>query len=97
MIGMHSIPTPSQKYCVRQIEGELIFLSEGGDSIHAIDEIGSFFWDAIDGRKTLEEILSVLVEEFEAEEDVLRADLLEFVTELAEKGLLTITNDPGTA
>ena len=83
-----SIPKVNSGYCVRNLGDETIFLSEKGDAIHSIDEVGSFIWSQIDGERTLEDILDAICREYEVDQELAQKDLLNFVTIMEEKGVL---------
>ena len=90
MITMDSIPVPADSFSVRKLGEETIILAQEGESIHSLDEVGTFFWETIDGKRSLGEILPLICAEYDADEEIIRADLLDFIADLAEKGILNI-------
>lgn len=56
------------------------------DCIYTMDEVASFIWELIDGKRTLEEIRDVIVEEFEVDPLEAEADLVAFVQQLELAG-----------
>jgi hypothetical protein len=69
----------------------LLRLSDGG--YYALDEVGAMIWERCDGRRAVGEILAELCAEFDAPEDVIRADMLEFIGELRREQLLVLAVD----
>lgn len=90
MNNMDSIPIPAAGFSVRQLGEETIILAQNGDNIHSLDEVGTFFWQAIDGKRSLREMVSIICAEYEANQETIQTDLLEFVASLAEKNIIRI-------
>lgn len=59
-----------------------------GGSMLSVNYLGMEIWKLCNQR-TVEEVVAVLLREFEVEEAVLREDVLAFVAELAQKGFIT--------
>ena len=57
--------------------------------LYSLGGVAPFVWDRIDGQRPLGRILADLVERYEATEELLASDLLEFVAALEEAGLVT--------
>jgi hypothetical protein len=71
----------------RQIAGEMILVpirQNMGDleSIYLLNETAVFAWQLLDGNKTLADIRSQIVKEFEVDEQQAGQDLLDLVTDL---------------
>lgn len=58
-----------------------------GSSMLSLNILGTEIWKLCHG-KTLDEIVSELVESFEVEPEVLKRDTTSFITELKEKGFV---------
>jgi hypothetical protein len=81
------------EFVTRAIAGELIVVPITAgvgdlDSIYTLNEVGAAIWELIDGTTTVEGIVSAVAREFEVDTDQAKADVLEFVTSLAEAGLI---------
>jgi hypothetical protein len=91
MNSFDRIPVRNPEYGARDVDEETVFLSPAGDEIHSLDEVGTFIWRQIDGRRTVADILTALVAEYEVAEPDARADLAEFIDELAARKLITFS------
>lgn len=78
----------------RTIDGEAIVITPHDSTLHTLNETATYIWDRADGTRTLEDIAKEMLEEFEVEEDTLRADALAFVEEAVEKGLMQVSDEP---
>lgn len=59
------------------------------DSIYTLNPVGAFIWENLDNPKTLEELKSAILEEYEAPSEVVAADLVNFLNALIEFGAVT--------
>jgi hypothetical protein len=92
MNAINAIAVPVASFTVRQIDEETILLNDDGDTIHILDEIGTFIWRQVDGRKSIEEILELLIGEYEVSRETARTDLVDFLNELEQKRIITLEN-----
>lgn len=90
MSQLKRVPVANPEFAARNVDEETVFLSPAGDEIHSLDEVGTFIWRLIDGKRTVAEILAALVAEYEVAEDAGRRDLEAFMDELAARGLITL-------
>lgn len=58
-----------------------------GGSMLTLNEFGIELWELCEGR-TVEEMVASLMPEFDVEEDVLRADIQDFLDSLSQKGFI---------
>lgn len=72
--------------CVSQEEAVAAILFSGG-SMLSLNEFGIELWELCDGL-TVDEMITSLMSEFDVEEDVLRADVQDFLDSLFQKGFI---------
>ena len=77
----------------REIAGEAVLVPirqnvADMQSVYTLDRVGADIWSLIDGRRTLVDILGVLLGEYEVEEDALSQDLDEFIEQLVSIGAI---------
>ena len=77
---------------VREIGQETIIVSENGDTLHTLNEVGQHVWRALDGQRRLSDVLQLVCSDFAVEETVAEADLLAFAGQLVEKRLVIVKN-----
>ncbi len=93
MINLDIIPIPDGSLHVREIGEEIIIMNEEGDVIHSLDETAAFIWQNINGKSTLKNILDNLCDEYDVSREIAKSDLIKFITELSEKGILKTMRD----
>jgi len=75
----------------RIIEGNAYIVNTQASCLHSLDETGTAVWRGIAGRNIeFEKLLDKIHGEFEVDKETLRADLVEFVGELKDKGLVEV-------
>lgn len=75
----------------RRIEDEVILVPIGrniGDlqNIYTLNEVAACVWEAIDGNRTLAEVVDVIIQEFDVDRERAELDTLEFAGQLVEIG-----------
>ena len=70
---------------------EVVILGLRDSTYYGLDDVGARIWDLLQTRRTLGEILDVLVAEYEVARDRAAADLTALVAELQGRGLVAIT------
>lgn len=79
----------------RELGGEMIIMSAVNSKLCTLNEVASLIWKAADGATPLQEIVeSRLCAEFDVDPAVALADAETLVGELAEHGLLLISDHP---
>jgi hypothetical protein len=56
---------------------------------YSLNEVGTAFWQLLDGQRTLDECAGQIAAEYDAPPEVIMADLVELAEELAAEGLVT--------
>jgi Coenzyme PQQ synthesis protein D (PqqD) len=72
----------------QEVEGQTILLRVEDGGYYAIDEVGAAIWELCDGILPVGEIVGKLSLEFDAPEETIQADVLEFVLDLRRERLL---------
>ena len=89
-----TLPAPrrlriSDAAVVRDLDGEAVILNIQSGIYFGLDRIGTRIWQLIDELGDLDSIVRVMADEYDADRDVLRADVESLVAALLEKQLIT--------
>ena len=76
--------------CVREIDGEAIILDRTNEQMHSFNATAACILEAIDGKRTEEEISEILSRRFTVEKDVAQHDTRQVIEQLRELGLLKL-------
>jgi len=94
-LTLESVCSPSEDVVAREIEGEIIIvplvagIGDADDELYTLNESGQAIWQLLDGSRALGQVVAVLAKNFDAPSAELEAELLGFVGELLQRGLLT--------
>ena len=73
---------PNAAYRIYDGQATVVLPEEA--EVDVINPIGSLIWERIDGKRSLEEILAIVVDEYDVAPDQARADLIAFIESLRE-------------
>jgi hypothetical protein len=79
----------------RMVDGEAVLVHPGLSEVKVLNEVGSRIWEICEDGSSLEEIVGVICDEFDAATEEARADAEAFLREMVEKGL--VVQGDGTA
>jgi hypothetical protein len=83
------IVAKNPKTAWRIIEGEAVILSLDTKVLRGLNPVGSRIWELIDGQRSLEEIVRLIVQEFDVTPEDAAQDVHAFTQELLDRGLVT--------
>ena len=93
-IDLKTVCEKSPDVVARKIEDEILIvplvagIGDADDELYTLNETGQAIWQALDGRRTLQEAAVLLAEEFDAPLDEVEKDVLGFAGELTGRGIL---------
>ena len=73
----------------RLIEGEAVILSMDTKVLRGLNPVGSRIWELIDGQRSVDDLVEVIVREFDVVVQTAREDVGAFLRELLARGLVT--------
>ena len=85
----------STAIAARMLGGEMMVMSAVDSTFFTLNEVATAIWQAADGCTPLSEIVARNVcEEFDVAPEVARRDAEQFVDELAQHGILRVSDHP---
>jgi hypothetical protein len=72
------------------VEGEAVILNMETGVYYGLNTVGAWVWEQLQSPKTVDELLSGLVSEFEVDEDRGEADLMALLEDLAGASLIEV-------
>ena len=82
-----SVPTQVMS---RLVGDETVLLDLQSGMYFGLDAVGQCIWDSVSGGETLAAAVDVVTAEYDVDVDQAKADAIEFVASLVERGLLEI-------
>lgn len=74
----------------QEVDDEMVLLDMNSENYFGLDAVGTDIWQVMQKQENLEKVLEVLIEQYDVEEKILKKDLLLFVQQLEESGLIKV-------
>jgi coenzyme PQQ biosynthesis protein PqqD len=94
MISLDKIPVPVAGVVGRVLENKepgkteaVIVLPDKGQ-VKVLNEVGTRIWSLIDGKRSVSDIIRMIVQEYQVSQKDAENDTLEFLAALNEKGVI---------
>jgi hypothetical protein len=94
-VDLDSIPARTPDIVPRKIAGDTILVPVRGElaemqQLFVLDEVAEFVWGELNGSRPVSEIVAGVVAGFDVDEETASADVIEFLAELCEVGLVVL-------
>ena len=73
----------------RELSGETVLLNLESGVYYGLDPVGTRIWQLLMEGRTIADICSTMIDEYDVAPDVLRGDVVRLVGELRERGIVT--------
>ncbi len=81
--------TRSTNAAYRVYDGQATVVLPDGAEVNVLNEAGSLVWEAIDGKRTLRQIVESVLSVYEGKPEETEKDVLEFVAELRQHRMVS--------
>ena len=85
MLSVKDRVQKNEKIPWRLIEDEAVLVNIENDEVIHLNEVAAEVWSAIDGTKTISQIIDQIYEKFEVEKEAAEQDVLDCLNQLLEK------------
>lgn len=95
-VTLETVCAPSEDVVAREIEGDIVIvplaagICDAEDELYTLNSTAKAVWDMLDGQRTLGQVVAALIEEFDAEQAEIEADVLGFASEMTRRGILAV-------
>ena len=89
MTGLESILSQSTSIVTRKTGNEYVLVPITNNiadmnSVYTLNETGAFIWEHIDGKRSVEEIIDELTNEFDIDKQNAESDVLTFIDNMSK-------------
>ena len=89
MTGLKSILSHSPSIVTRKTGNEYVLVPIANNiadmnSVYTLNETGAFIWEQINGKRTVEEIISILTEEYDIDKNTASEDVFSFIENMSK-------------
>lgn len=82
-----------EEYVSSELDDELVLLHTTEGHYYGVNEVGRYIWNLIDEPQRVETITDAVASDFDTTREECRTDVLEFLTEMSEAGLVEIEDE----
>lgn len=86
---MERVPKKNPEIIAKNVKGEMVLLNPLSGKYYGLNKVGCAFWEKVDGKRNLSEIVSLLLEQFNVERGRLVKDIEDLMKTLNENKLMT--------
>jgi coenzyme PQQ biosynthesis protein PqqD len=90
MVGINDTVQRNERMPWRIIEDEAILVNIDSEMVIHLNEVAAEIWSAMDGKRTVGEIVDTVHGMFKADRPTIEKDVVKFVNELLEKEAATV-------
>ena len=72
------------------MDGKKVMLNIDKGTYYGLDDIGSHIWDLLEVPRKIQEVVDLLLQEYDVEEKVCQHDVMLFINKLYDRGLVDI-------
>ncbi|MCU0614903.1 MAG: PqqD family protein [Desulfobacterales bacterium] len=87
---MERIPKKNPDIIWNNVRGETVLLNSTSGRYYGLNKVGCAFWEKIDGKRSLAEIVELMLEQFNVEKEILVKDIKDLTKNLTENNLVTL-------
>lgn len=91
----HLYPRPHSQTAGRVIDGEAVLILAEISEINVLNEVGSRIFELADGTHTINEMVQIISQEYDASPHQIEGDVLEFVHTLVKQQILVLAEQSG--
>lgn len=89
MTGLKSILSHSLSVVTRKTGNEYVLVPVANNiadmnSVYTLNETGAFIWEQINGKRNVEEIISILTEEYDIDNNTASEDVFSFIENMSK-------------
>ena len=81
---------PSKDVLTQEVSGEMVLMDLSSEQYFGLDAVGTRVWNLLDQGISPADLLSILLREYEVEQQQLESDIEELLGQLLEAGLVRV-------
>lgn len=80
----------SENVASRVLDGEAVLVTPSDGGVKVLNGCGSRIWELIDGTRSIEQIVEVIVSEYDVKRETAAEDIDSFIEELKKRTLIEL-------
>ena len=83
----------STEVLTQEVGGETVILDLKRESYFGLDEVGTRIWQLLQEQEDIQIIIATMLNEYDVEEEQLKKDIQNLLTQLNEAGIVTLNSN----
>ena len=88
MLDPNDLYQPKEEVISKKLDDEIVLVDLETESIYSLNETGARFWELMGEKKSIDQIIIELQDEYEITEEELQIELETIICQLLEQGLI---------
>ena len=93
MISLENVPIQNPSVVGRIVSNEAVIVLPEKGQVKVLNEVGARIWSLVNGVRRVREIVAIINLEFAVSEEEAMNDTREFLTQLADRGIITFSEE----
>lgn len=91
MLKLDLYPVPHPQVAGRVVDGEAVIILSESNLVNVYNPVGSRVWELCDGTRTVEDVIDLIVAEYEVNRERAQADVVAFIEQLLVDRVLELS------
>lgn len=91
MLKLDLYPVPHPQVAGRVVDGEAVIILSESNLVNVYNPVGSRVWELCDGTRTVEDVIGLIVAEYEVNRERAQADVVAFIEQLLVDRVLELS------
>ena len=91
MISLDQVVSRDERTASRVLGGEAVVLTPMDSKIHSLSETGTRIWELLADKPTVGEVIAQIHREFKVDEEQAKEDVMAFLEEMVDKGMVKLS------
>jgi len=90
MLTINSVCMPQPDVVYNVVDGEAVLVLPKAGQIKVLNDVGTFIWMLLDGKRSIAEIADRVTREYRVDDDQAQTDTLLFLNDLHTRGIILV-------
>lgn len=90
MLSLENSIIKNGQTAYRNIDTEGLIMNPLDNTLHSLNEVACSVWEFINEERKISDIVTMVLENYEADSETVTRDVIEYITALQEQGLVTV-------
>jgi hypothetical protein len=90
MLSLENSVIKNGQTAYRNIDTEGLIMNPSDNTLHSLNEVACSIWEFISEERKVLDIVTMVLENYEADSETVTKDIIDYIAALQEQGLVTV-------